>query len=261
MPKLQLNSIEHYYEVTGKGEPLLLIHGLGSSTQDWEFQVSHFSTNYKVVSYDVRGHGQTDKPTDPYSIPMFAEDAIELVKALKLDTVHVAGISMGGAIAYQMAVDVPALVKSLTVINFTPELLIETFADKKNLWTRQLIVRLLGMRKMGEVLGERLFPKTEHADIREQFADRWANNDKRAYLNAMNALVNWSVADRLDEIQCPVLVIASDEDYSPVSDKEVYMDRMKKAELVVIQDARHAVTAEKPDEFNKVLEKFLKQHN
>ena len=62
MPKIQSNGINLYYEIHGEGQPLLFIHGLGSSTRDWEFQVQEFSKAYKVITFDLRGHGQSDKP-------------------------------------------------------------------------------------------------------------------------------------------------------------------------------------------------------
>lgn len=124
---------------------------------------------------------------------------------------------------------------------------------------RFLIVRLLGMRKMGEVLSQRLFPRPDQAPLRQMFVERWAENDPRAYREAMQALVGWSVADRLGDIRCPTLVIASDQDYTPVSAKEAYVARMPNARLVVIPDAHHAVTVERPEEFNQVLMDFLAQ--
>lgn len=258
MPKLRVNEIDLYYETSGEGEPLVLIHGLGSSTQDWELQVAYFSKFYKVITFDVRGHGRSDKPAGPYSIAQFGADAIGLVQGLGVGPVHVVGISMGGAIGFQMTVDAQELVKSLVIVNFTPELIMKGFGERANLLLRKMIVRVLGMRKMGQVLAERLFTKPEHEEIRTQFSDRWASNDTRAYLNSLNALVGWSVTERLGEIECPVLVVASDEDYTPVAVKEKFIPKIKNAELVVVPDARHAVTVEWPDVFNEILHGFLK---
>lgn len=259
MPKLLVNDIEQYYESRGQGSPLLLIHGLGSSTQDWEMQVAYFSKFYQVITYDVRGHGRSDKPPGPYSVPLFAADIIALMRELHLGPLNIVGISMGGAIAFQMSIDAPDLINSMVIVNFTPELIMRTFKERMTLWLRTMIVRVLGMRKMGQVLSDRLFPKPEHEELRKRFTNSWAKNDKRAYLNSLNALVGWSVADRLNEIDCPVLVIASDEDYTPVATKEAFIGKIKSAELVVIDDARHAVIVERPDEFNQVLHGFLKR--
>lgn len=257
MPKFNVNGTEIYYETAGQGQPVLFIHGLGSSARDWEPQVKHFTTKYQVITFDVRGHGQSDKPQGPYTIPLFAADTITLIKMLGLGPVHLVGISMGGMIAFQLAVDAPELVRSMTIVNSGPALIVRTLAERLSIWQRFIIVRLLGMRKMGEVLAKRLFPKDEHAAIRATFADRWAENDQRAYLDAMRALVNWSVAEHLPKITCPTLFLCADQDYSPTSLKEFYAKQMPHAELVVIADAHHAVPVEQPEEFNRAVDEFL----
>jgi len=210
-----------------------------------------------VVAYDVRGHGQSDKPPGPYRIPQFAADTAGLIQALGLAPAHVVGISMGGMIAFQLAVDAPDLVRSLIIVNSAPEFVARSLKERLQISQRFLIVRLLGMRKMGEVLGKRLFIKPEQADLRRLFADRWAENDQRAYLDSMRAIVGWSVADRLSSIRCPTLVIAADGDYTPVEQKQAYVARLPSAELVVIEDARHAVPVERPEQFNEAVAAFL----
>lgn len=261
MAIIKVNDLAVNYDTSGAGPAVLFIHGLGSSTRDWEMQVPFFSKNFQVVTYDVRGHGKSDKPPGPYSVPLFAQDATGLIKALDLQKTNVVGISMGGMIAFQLAIDAPDLINSLVIVNSGPELVIRTMKDRMNLWQRRLIVRLLGMRKMGAVLGGRLFPKPEHEEIRQLFADRWAENDTRAYQDAMNALVGWSVSDRLSQIACPVLVIAADEDYTPISAKEAYVKKLRDAEFVVVPDSRHATPVEHPEVFNQVVDSFLEKHN
>jgi len=258
MPRQHINNINLYYEIHGSGAPLVLIHGLGSSTRDWQDQLDHFAKNYQVVLIDMRGHGQSDKPIGPYSIPLFATDVALLLQELQLTPAHVVGISMGGMIAFQLTVDHPRLVKSLVIVNSAPEFIVRTFREKLKLWQRFAIVRLLGMRKMGQVLAGRLFPGPEHERLRQVFVERWAENDPRAYRDAMQAIVGWSVADKLDRITCPVLVLASDQDYSSVAEKQAYVDQIAPGKLVVIKDARHALPAEKPEAFNQALDSFLK---
>jgi 3-oxoadipate enol-lactonase len=259
MPKLQMEEIALYYEVNGQGEPVLFIHGLGSSTRDWELQVPVFAERYRVVTFDVRGHGQSDKPRGPYSVSRFARDAAALIQALDIAPAHIVGISMGGMIAFQLAVDAPDLVRSLVIVNAGPELKVRSLGEWLSVWQRHLIVLLLGMRKMGEVLGQRMFPMPEQEALRHMFVERWAENDPRAWRAAMQAPVNWSVADRLDEIRCPVLVVAADQDYTPVSAKEAYVARMPAAELVVIEDSRHATPVERPERFNEAVLAFLQR--
>jgi 3-oxoadipate enol-lactonase len=260
MPTLLANNINLYYEIHGEGQPLVFIHGLGSTTRDWEFQVSEFSKSYKVVTFDLRGHGQSDKPAGPYSMAMFAADTLGLLRALGIDAAHLVGLSLGGGIAFQLAVDAPKALKTVTIVNSAPEMVVRSFKDKVSIWQRQAIVRLLGMRKMGEVLSTRLFIKPEQGALRQAFVARWAENDQRAYLNSLRAMVGWSVTARLGSIQSPTLVIAADQDYTPLSVKEAYTAKIPNAQLIIISDSRHATPIEQPQQFNLALQKFLAIH-
>jgi pimeloyl-ACP methyl ester carboxylesterase len=260
MPKIQSNGINLYYEIHGEGQPLLFIHGLGSSARDWELQVTDFAKSYKVITFDLRGHGQSDKPAGPYSMSMFAADTVGLLKALGIESPHVVGLSLGGGVAFQMAVDASVPIKSFTIVNIKPEMLVRTFADWLTVWQSIAIVKLLGMRKMGEALSKRMFIKPEQEDIRKIFVERWAENDPRAYLHAMRAIVGWSVLAQIGSIRCPTLVITADQDYSSVSYKEAYTALIPNARLVVIPDSRHATPVENPQPFNQALRDFLEQH-
>lgn len=257
MPQINVNGIELHYEATGEGRPVLFIHGLGSSCRDWEMQTPVFSKHHRVVSFDLRGHGRSQKPPGPYSMSLFAEDTAGLVRSLEVAPVHVVGISLGGMIAFQLAVDHPEMMKSLVIVNAGPEVVVRTMKDRWNVFLRFAIVRMLGMRKMGEVLGRRLFPKEEQADIQKSFVERWAENDTRAYLNTLRAIVGWSVTERIQDIHLPTLVVAADGDYTPVSAKEAFISKMPQAELVVISDSRHATPVDSPDKFNEVVLSFL----
>lgn len=257
MPKIKIRDINLYYEVAGQGPPILFIHGLGSSTRDWELQVPVFAQNYQVVTYDVRGHGRSDKPPGPYSVPLFADDTAALIRTLDIAPTHVVGISMGGMIAFQLAVSAPDLVRSLVIVNTGPELVPRTTRERLEILQRLFLVRLMGMRKMGQVLSQRLLPKPEHEELRRVFVERWAENDKRAYLDAMRGLVGWSVVDDLHTIHCPTLLVAADQDYTPVSVKEACVAKMPNARLSVVADSRHATPVEHPDEFNEIVLGFL----
>lgn len=261
MPKIEVRGIQVYYEITGEGTPILLIHGLGSSARDWELQIPAFAQHYQVVTYDVRGHGRSDKPRGPYSIPLFADDAAALIEALGIAPTHVVGISMGGMIALQLGASAPHLVRSLVVVNTGPELVPGTRKERWEVFQRLLLVRLMGMRKMGQVLSQRLLPKPEHEELRRVFVERWAENDKRAYLDAMRGLVGWSVVDDLGNIHAPTLLVAADQDYTPLSAKMACVAKMPNARLAVIADSRHATPVEHPEEFNETVLKFLAQQN
>lgn len=260
MPQLQIDNLDFNYEMTGEGQSVLFIHGLGSSCRDWEEQVNFFSKDYQVITVDVRGHGSSDKPPGPYSIKLFSDDTAELIASLNLSPVHVVGISMGGMIAFQLAVDHPNLLKSITIVNSGPEMMARSLKEKLMIFQRSVIFRLLSMKKIGEVIAGRLFPKQDQEGLRMKMVNRWAQNDKRAYMDSFKALVGWSVMEHIGSINCPTLVIAADEDYTPVSLKEAYVSKMPNAQLVVIKDSRHATPLDQTAEFNKVLAAFLSKH-
>jgi 3-oxoadipate enol-lactonase len=261
MSKSHTNGIELYYEVQGTGQPLVLIHGLGSSTRDWEFQVPELSKNYQVITFDLRGHGKSDKPMGPYSISMFASDTAGLLKALGLESAHFVGISLGGGVAFQLAIDAPALVKTLVIVNSGPSMGGTPDERKKEFDSRVAIVKQMGMSAMGQALAPRLFPKSEHASLRDTFVARWAENDPRAYIDALLSMADWDVTNQLGSIRCPTLVIAADQDYTPVASKEAYVRLMPNAELVVIPEAHHATPIEQPQAFNVALKQFLGRHS
>jgi len=259
MPIARIRDIDVHYEITapGRGSAVLCIHGLGSSTEDWESQLAALARRHTVITYDVRGHGKTSKPRGRYTVKQFAEDAAALIEHLEPGPVHVLGISMGGMIALQLAADYPRLVRSLIIVNSGPEMILRTWKQRIAIYQRFLIVRLMGMRKMGEVLAAALLPKPEHAAERVTFVDRWARNEPGAYLRALRALIGWSVSDRLAGIACPTLVVSADQDYTPVAYKEYYTRLIPGARLVVIADARHMLPVERPNEFNAVVTDFL----
>lgn len=260
MPILRLHEVDLHYETAGDGPPLLFLHGLGSSTLDWENQVQAFSKNYRVITLDLRGHGQSGKPPGPYSIPLFASDAAALLDALGVESAHVAGLSLGGCVAFQLALDFPARVNTLCIVNSAPEFIRRSLRTRLEVWRRTAIVRWRGLRRMGERIGLRLLPRADQAPLRAAFIERFARNAPQAYLNSLKALIGWSVTGRLGSIRCPVLVISAEHDYTPVAAKEAYVRRMPDARLVVIPGTRHALPVEEPGPFNAALAGFLAAH-
>ena len=157
MPNIKVNNINMYYEMTGAGDSLVFIHGLGSSTRDWEEQIPVFSKEYKCITLDMRGHGRTDKPNEQYKIPQFAEDVAELLKALNVSNTCVVGLSMGGATGFHLAISYPDLVKKLIVTNMSAAVPYKSFADKKMFFIRLLIVKLrTGLEKLDRCISEEI---------------------------------------------------------------------------------------------------------
>ena len=259
MSHATIHDLNVNYEVQGDGPPLFFLHGLGSSGRDWSPQVAAFRDRYECITYDVRGHGRSGKPPGPYSMAQFAADAAGLLDHLKRPSANLVGLSLGGMIAFQMAVDFPERVNSMIIINSGPAVVAKTFKEKVALWQRKYMFRLLSMERIGKAIGGRLFPDEDQAELRAQFVARWAENDKPAYLEATKAAIGWSVLDHITTIATPTLVIAADQDYTPVAAKEAYVSQMPHAELVVVPDARHAVAYAQPEKVNPLIAAFLEK--
>ena len=115
MPTTTINGISVNYEVSGHGEPLLLITGFASDLNTWAFQLRAFNKHFQVIRFDNRGIGESDKPEGPYSTREMAEDAIGLLDHLGIERAHVVGHSMGGAIAQEVAISHPERVSKLVL--------------------------------------------------------------------------------------------------------------------------------------------------
>jgi 3-oxoadipate enol-lactonase len=261
MPSIEVNQISLNYESVGHGEPLLLIHGLGSSIRDWENQIPRFAERYRVTSLDLRGHGKSDKTPGPYSSKLFSDDIAEFIRSLDIAPTHVVGLSLGGFIACQLAVDHGDLVRSLVVVNSVPDLPRDTVRDRfriqSTLMLRQFIVRFFGMRALGRFLSKKLFPRKDQNELRQTFIDRWAENDEQAYLSTLATVSQWSLEHRLGSITCPTCLISGEHDFFPLALKEAYAKKVPDARLVVIPNSGHFTPMDEPAKFNEAVMSFL----
>jgi len=263
MPILQTQGAELFYEDVGQGPTVLLLHGLGSSTLDWAPQIASLGGRYRMIALDVRGSGRSRDlrcPDGPFTIKQFADDAAVLLDRLGAAPAHVVGLSMGGMIAFQLAVDHPRCVRTLTIVNSGPALVPRTFKERLLIAIRLIVARLFGPVGIAWMLARRLFPRPEQEPLRRKFKDSMARNRKGAYVATQRALIGWSVLDRIGDIEAPALIVAADQDYTPVAAKEAYARRMKQAEIVVVPDAHHALPIEQPERFTQVLAGFLDRH-
>ena len=257
MPYISLPDLELYYEDSGEGEPLLLLHGLGSSSRDWEPQINDFKSHFRLITPDFRGHGSSTKSPGPYTMRLLAGDTADLLRELNAYPAQILGMSLGGMVALQLALDFPDLVSKLVIVNSVAELIPRSISNVLGYWQRLLIIRLFGMEKMGRVLADRFFDKPDQEPMKEVFVKRWSENHKPSYRAALKAAYGWSVRERLGEIKVPTLVIGADGDYFSTEDKEAYTALIPGARLVVIENTKHALPAEKPGEFNQAVKDFL----
>lgn len=257
MGVLRVEGARLYYQLAGAGRPLVLLHGLGASSGDWEFQVPEFARHFQVVVPDFRGHGASDRAGD-YSVQRFADDTWQLLDRLKLRAPVLVGHSMGGAVAMQMALDRPGAVPKLVLSNTLPSFRTDTAAKRLMLWTRLVMMSVLGPRKLAEIMTQRLYPRADQAALRAKVARRNATNDRNVYLASIRALTQWSVRERLAALDLPVLVLASEHDYFGGTEVERFVAALPDARLRLFPGARHGLPLEMPEAFNRVVLEFLK---
>ncbi|MGQ9490902.1 MAG: alpha/beta fold hydrolase [Anaerolineae bacterium] len=262
MPYQEINGIRLRYETWGVGEtPLLLLHGLGSSADDWFMQLPAFAPYFRCIAPDLRGHGLSDKPDGPYSVALFAADAAALLTALGAMPAHVLGLSLGGMVAQQLAIAYPHLVRSLVLINTMP-----------GIWPPSWHIVQVGLRRLAAPWRTRsmaeqaarvaadLFPHQQQAFLRAQVQARLASNDPEAYRKATMAVAGFRPGRALHRLACPVLIIAGEEDRVV---PRLYQERLRRAlpaaEFVLLPGVGHACNVEAPDAVNGAVLKFLQR--
>lgn len=257
MLELHLQGHSVAYDSAGSGSPVVLIHGLGSSQEDWARQVACLRTRFRVVTLDLRGHGRSSLSREPFEMRDLAEDVGAVINHLALGECHIVGLSLGGMVAFQVAVDAPELVRSLIIVNSGPEVVARTAAQRWALGSRKFMAKWISFPTLGKTIARRLFPHERQAAERTAFVEQFVKNDRASYRAAFDAIVGWSVLGRIGDIRVPTLIVTGDRDYTPVEIKYRYAARMPNATVTVIEDSGHATPIDQPGVFNAVLMTFL----
>jgi pimeloyl-ACP methyl ester carboxylesterase len=244
-----------HWEVEGSGEvPVILLHGLGDSVEGWAAQRPALSEQCRLLLVDVRGHGDSALPADDdYSIAAMAADVRAAADAAGFDRAHVVGISMGGGVAIELAVQAPELVASLVIVNATPTARLGGWRGRALIGTRKLLARFLTPSQTASAAARRLFPDPDQEHLRQELVRRLGRNDPHAYRQSLFALAAWDRVDDAAQLSMPTLYVHSEHDYTPLAWRQPFVDAMPDARLVQIDGAHHAVPMERPDEFNAVL--------
>jgi pimeloyl-ACP methyl ester carboxylesterase len=263
MPLAPVNGIELFYECIGPidsdAPPLLLIHGLGSSGDDWAFQRDDFARSHRLILPDLRGSGRSSKPSGAYSIRAFADDLWTLLDRLGIATTYILGFSMGGAVAIEMSLLQPARVSKLILCNALANYRTDTLRKWYEAKLQLGFVHFLGLRRTAGFIARRLFPHDDQAPKRQRVIDVLGANPKRAYLQTIRALIGWSAIERLSELTCETLIIAADNDYTSLAEKRIEAALIPRAEMVVIENSRHGTPFDATDRFNALVLAFLER--
>ncbi|MBI3242221.1 MAG: alpha/beta fold hydrolase [Chloroflexi bacterium] len=239
-------------------ETVLLLHGMGSSGDDWVLQLPALAPRYRVLTLDARGHGQSAKPPGPYSIPQMADDVIELLDDLKIEAAHVVGLSMGGCIGLQMAIAHPSRVRSFVCVNSFAKIRPAGLNGFARFLRRVWALNFGKMEDVAEPVARAMFPKPEQDEIRRLTVQRIASNPKGPYRATLRACLNFNALPRLHRVKCPTLIVAGDRDLTVSLAVKKEMHRgLPHAELVIIPDSGHATPIDQSEKFNEILLGFL----
>jgi 3-oxoadipate enol-lactonase len=274
VPHTYTNGVVTFYEDAGDGPVVVLIHGYGADLRLWDAQVEPLrEAGFRVIRFDVRGHGRSMIAPDGYTFENYAADLRDLLDRLNIErpateglevgAVHLAGLSMGGGIALQFALDYPDRVLSLTLVD--PALPGFTYGDETTTHIQRFMdaVRSHGPRDAIDQVwlthpffdGVRRGPE-RWAAVRDILLDFQAPDMRDG---ARPAEYRPDIAGRLGEISAPTLVIAGEND---VADfrliADVLAENIRGARLTIIPDCWHLPPVEKPEEFNRILVSFLR---
>lgn len=249
----------HHLDLNPEASPaVVFLHGLGASGASWQFQIPAFlGAGYRLILPDLRGFGRSPYP-GVTSIPAMAADVHELLLHLNIPKTHLIGISLGGAVALQFALDFPAGVDRLALAN--------TFARYRPkhpgvwlymLW-RMALVHTVGLDVQARIVANRIFPHPHQADLREHLREQIRRSDPRGYRAALRALGRFNVQPRLGEIRCPTLVLTSEQDTTVPIEVQCELARgIPGARQIRFPESGHALSADQPEAFNAAVLAFL----
>jgi pimeloyl-ACP methyl ester carboxylesterase len=252
MPFFRNDELSIHYLERGRGEPLLLIHGLGGSGADWAFQVAALEHRFRVIVPDLPGSGHSLPPRSEYTIPGFASALWKLMDHLKIVRPNIVGFSLGGAVALEMATLRPACVPKLGLINSLATYKPRDLRKWLETYVAATVVRLLGMPRAACLMAARLFPEPWQRAMREHAARVLGSVPANSYLGTGLALARWAILDRLDRLKSRVLLIAAENDFTPLAEKRD-LARKLNAELVVVRGSRHGTPFDSVEATNASL--------
>jgi pimeloyl-ACP methyl ester carboxylesterase len=265
MPYAVINKIRMHYDVTGQGDPVLLINGLSAPSVGWALQVKALAPHFQVVTFDNRGVGETDLPPEPvYTTAQMADDAAALLRHLKVTRAHVLGASMGGTIAMELTLRHPRLVRSLTLACTWAE------GDARFLHIIESWISLAFRVPIEERYRHVVYPwlftpaffaTKENVELAFQRALAYPHQTKAEAIERQGKGIlawNGTRVKRLASIRVPALVLVGAEDIlTPPAFSRALARRLPRARLVVLPGG-HGFFLEHADLFNRSILRFLR---
>ncbi len=263
MATINTNGIELCYEERGTGNPLILIMGLGAPGSRWEDHVSYFETSFRCIIVDNRGSGHSSQPDGPYTTQMMADDTAGLMQALNIDHARIAGISMGSAIAQELALSHSSMVRSMVLISSWARCDPYTQAVFKHFQKARQQLSPADFTQLLQLwIASPAYYET-HSDelIRGQSEADQNYMPLHAFEAQCDACKTHDTIDRLAQIKVPTLLTVGDADiFTPLRLTTEIHDRMPCSEMLVFPGCGHIHHWEDLDRFNKATSEFLLSH-
>ena len=258
MPKIQANDIELFYNISGTGEPLLLLAGFACDNSYWSLMMPHLNKKYQVIRVDNRGAGRSSTLAKPYSIQEMARDAAALLEHLDINSVSVIGHSMGGQIAQELVLNYPQKVRNLIIISSWAQVnsilhtIIETWGE---------LPQILDWQQYQKVILPWIFTdqflSTPQAitQILQMAVNYPFRPTAQGIYHQSQAILHSDTSARIPEISCPTLVMVGKQDIlTPVAFSQQLTQLISHAELALIEDCGHGLLIEST---RSVAEKIL----
>ncbi|MBW2146972.1 MAG: alpha/beta hydrolase [Deltaproteobacteria bacterium] len=275
MPFVEAEDGRLYYNVSGEGRWLVLIHGAWASHEWWRWQISELSRHYRVLSLDVRGHGQSSHLERAYSVDGFTKDLEIVHQKVGIDEVALVGWSMGGIISMQYCLNYPSKVKAL--------ILIATRGHRNPHMKRRILFQYLQARLMFlmDIASPRKYDRTVESFPGEQEkvarevksmlspttpkeAFDWVmadliNNPRKNYFEVAKSIWDWGAGEELRKISVPSLIMVGEkDDRTPPRFSRIIHEKIPNSRLVIVKDAGHCLALERPEAVNAEIIEFLK---
>jgi pimeloyl-ACP methyl ester carboxylesterase len=263
MEHAPINGINIAHELGGAGTPLVMIHGAQGDQTMFAGLAATFRARFKVLTFDQRGSGLSDKPDMPYSVAMLADDTAALMDHLGLADAHIIGVSMGGMVAQEFALRHARKVRSLVLGCTTP-------GGPKSIRATGLATSAYSTKEMtaeerGRALAEAAFTKgyiARHPELISAMIElrRQRPIDPVGFARRTEALQTFDTYDRLPQIKCPTLVITGKDDaLIPWENSRLIASRIPGAQLRILEPAGHCFWLEQPEQSSDAIRHFLDQ--
>jgi 3-oxoadipate enol-lactonase len=265
VPFTLANGIETYYETQGEGPPLLLIAGNGMDHTAFVSQVPQFKAHFQCITYDMRGIGRSSSATPGYTVTDMAEDALALLTSLGHDSAHVAGYSLGGAIAQEMVLRAPGRVRSLSLYSTydRPEPYLELRYDLLLKILRETTPEIWAMFTAFSAFGQDYVnghKEEVRTEIKRRVA-RWSERNaptREGLEGHYRAILSHNTRDRLGVISCPTFIaVGSDDPVTPVYYAKRLHEAIRGSEIVIFAGKPHRLLTFDAEHFTERALDFL----